>query len=191
MLPSTRSDVWRLSPAVRMDVDATARRDLDAQVGDDPLANFRPKDAGEYVAQIEGRTINKRREHERVLSEYGLAASLLGWRPSTDVHPRDLELARETARVLVEVKQIAQGNSTKAVREAVSQLLEYSYYFYPAKGHHVRKLAVFSEPIGSAHAEYLSSLQIAAVWIDDDLGWDGNSLSKQWALLPNESARTS
>jgi hypothetical protein len=134
------------------------------------LADFKPGSAFEYRAHLAGREIVKRREHESVLRSFGEMVAAKGWRPSTKVYPRDLELLRGDDTWLAEVKVVYNGNATHATRDALAQLVEYRHFFYPEES--PRLLAVFSEDIGAAMRELLLTLGIESVW-RDDATWRG------------------
>jgi hypothetical protein len=138
----------------------------------DPLVDFRPKDDSDYVAHVEGRELTKTRRHEAVVRQFGEFAAARGLVPSTTEHPRDLVLRREGEEWLVEVKVVYRGNATEAVRAALGQLYTYRHFLY-VQPTDVRLLAVFSEPIGGAYAEFLESCAVASVWKAND-GWNGS-----------------
>ncbi|MFJ8590699.1 hypothetical protein [Streptomyces sp. NPDC093598] len=146
------------------------------------LNDFRPKDSGEYIARLAGRELIKKREHEDLLRSYGQEMARMRWRPSTRVHPRDLELVRDAHTWLVEVKVVYKGNGTEAARAALAQLLEYRHFFYPA-GNKPGMLALFSEEIGRAHVSLLGELGIRVVW-RTQTGWDGDKGAQSAELVP-------
>jgi hypothetical protein len=183
MLPSERGDPWRLSPA-STSAASLYGSELEAEVESNFFADFKPKDASEYVAHTQGQVLHKRRDHELTLELFGRAIARAGWRPATNVHPRDLELTRRDIVCLVEVKQMYRGNATKAVREAIAQLLEYRYYWYRSATVMPLMLAVFSESIGAEHSRYLDSLEIASVWRSSGSSWDGNVSAGEFGLVP-------
>lgn len=184
MLPSTRGGPWRLSPSAIGEAERLHPPRSTPDSGIDLLADFKPKDSSEYLARLQGRVIEKRRDHEETLRMFGTAIALLGWKPSTSVHPRDLELSRQGTTCLVEVKQVYDGNTTLSVREAVAQLLEYRHFFYSDTSSPPHMLAVFSEFIGEAHASYLATLNIASVWKLPAGTWHGSQLARRWTLVP-------
>jgi hypothetical protein len=147
----------------------------------DPLVDFRPKDDSDYVAHIEGRELTKTRRHEAVVRQFGELAAARGLFPSTSEHPRDLVLRREGEEWLVEVKIVYRGNATEAVRAAIGQLYTYRHFFYDQPTE-VRLLAVFSEPIGDAYAQFLESCAVASVWKAKD-GWMGSLSAVQGGLV--------
>jgi len=92
-------------------------------------AEFKPKSADEYVAQIRG---GVQRRCEATRDSCALLVSILqskGAKVSTP-HPIDL-LMTSPATVLFEAKVVRGGNAVQAVREAVGQLLEYRYFLGP------------------------------------------------------------
>ncbi len=178
MMPSSRGDEWRISPQGAIfsasHLDPVDERDL--------LSDFFPKDASEYVARVAGRELTKKREHEDLLRSYGQEMASMRWRPSTKVHPRDLELVRDTRTWLVEVKVVYKGNGTEAARAALAQLLEYRHFFYSEE---VKPgmVALFSEEIGGAHISLLGELGIRVVW-RTRTGWGGEAGAYSGGLVP-------
>lgn len=148
----------------------------------DLLADFKPNDATAYLAHLRGRVLVKNRLHEDVLRSYGTSIVRRGWAPTTDVHPRDLELHKGDDVCLGEVKVVYAGDVTRAVREAVAQLQEYRYFHY-ARETGVVLLAVFSEPVGDAYASYMQTLGIASAWLQD-AGWNGSPKAWRLSLVP-------
>ena len=75
-------------------------------------------------------------------------------------------MVRRRSVWLVEIKVVYQGNVTRAVREAVAQLLECRYFLWNlGKGRHPEALvALFSEPVGAAYVEFLAELEILCIW---------------------------
>lgn len=146
------------------------------------LSEFFPKDASEYVARLAGRELTKKREHEDLLRSYGQEMASMRWRPSTKVHPRDLELVRDTQTWLVEVKVVYKGNGTEAARAALAQLLEYRHFFY-SEGVKPGMLALFSEEIGGAHISLLGKLGILVAW-RTQTGWGGDADAHSSGLVP-------
>jgi hypothetical protein len=130
--------------------------------GDDPLRHFKPKDDGDYFTYLTTRMLRKTRRHETLVRRYGEWCSTQGYVPATP-HPRDLVLTRAPEEWLVEAKVLYQGNATEAVRAAVGQLLSYRHFLYTG-GSSPHLLAAFSEPVGDAYVEFLSSCGIEAVW---------------------------
>jgi hypothetical protein len=145
---------------------------VEETVPDDPLAHFKPKNSGEYLARIVAQTLIKQRSHEELIAEFGTWATDTGFSASTDVHPRDLVLWRDGQEWLVEAKIVYVGNATRAVREATAQLQMYRFLLYDKP--RPKMLALFSEPVGGAYVAFLESLQIGVVWRDDD-GWSFSS----------------
>jgi len=183
MLPSTRGGPWRLSsPSIAEAQRYRAGLHDDTEV--ELLADFKPKDGGEYIARLQGQVLTKRRDHEETLRTFGIAAAARGWKPATYVHPRDMELTQVGEVCLLEVKQVYRGNATKAVREATAQLLEYRYFWYRNDTRQPHLLAVFSEPIGDEHARYLESLHIASIWKITDEGWGSSALATSLGFDP-------
>lgn len=122
----------------------------------DPLENFHPKSDTDYRATLLGRELTKSRRHERLVRNYGEWQAARGWRPATE-HPRDLVLYSDSGTYLVEAKVVYRGNATEAVRAAAGQLLTYAYFLYP-QDDQPNRVALFSEPVGSAYVDFLSRL---------------------------------
>lgn len=139
------------------------------------LERFRPKDASDYIAHLPARTLQKTRRHEQLVEAFGGEVVRRGFDPANEgVHPRDLMLRKGGTEWLVEAKTVTLGNPTKAVREAVAQLLEYSYFLHEqADGSQPNLLALFTEDIG-AYVEYLEHRGIASVW-RTPTGWAGST----------------
>ncbi|MFG2113188.1 MrcB family domain-containing protein [Streptomyces sp. NPDC048718] len=152
---------------------------------DDPLANFLPKDSGDYEVQIRARQQVKRRTHEALIKDFGLHVAARGYEPITRLqHPKDLVLrpqgaSGESGEWLVEAKVVRNGNPTQAVREALGQLFEYQHFLYLKKPEPFL-VGLFSEEIG-AYAPYLEKRGIASIWRDGD-GWDGSSRAQEWGM---------
>lgn len=149
---------------------------------EDLLDNFKPKSGGEYRARTRSRVQVKKLLHEPLLTAYGQAISVAGWKPITTVHPRDLELRRRDSIWVAELKVVYNGNGTQAARAALAQLLEYKHFFYD-KASSVGMLAVFSESIGDALIQFLDTLHIASVWRSGSI-WDGSPYAQQSDLIP-------
>ncbi|MFE2097220.1 MrcB family domain-containing protein [Streptomyces sp. NPDC059468] len=154
---------------------------------DDPLDGFHPNDSSDYFVRIEGGQHRRERPHEELIHDFGLHVVTRGYTPITrDMYPRDLVLRRRVANEsctwLVEGKAVMKGNVTKAVREAVAQLLEYSYYWHEKRGEPKPHLiALFTEGIGQ-YAEYLEDHGIASIWRTADGDWAGSSEAVSWNL---------
>jgi len=132
------------------------------------LADFRPKDAGDYIARLSGKTMTKSRKHEDLVHRFGQHAAGNGYKVATP-HPRDLTLRRNGTEWLIEAKVLYRGNATEAVRGAIGQLMTYRYFLYrdqPAP----ELMALFNEDVGAAYCDLLESLGIAVAWPDGS-GW--------------------
>ncbi|WP_063735455.1 MrcB family domain-containing protein [Streptomyces sp. RTd22] len=147
------------------------------------LNGFRPKDGSDYVAHIPARTITKSRSHELLVAGFGEYIDKQGFVPITEkMHPKDLVLRKDDVEWLVEAKSVKRGNPTKAVREALGQLSEYSYFLYEEQGHpKPHLLALFTEDI-KVYAPYLEDRGIASVWKTID-GWAGSPLAVAWGMV--------
>lgn len=178
MEPSSLGAAWRLSPSGRSEA-RTYRDAFDAYETElHAFSDFYPKDDSDYLTQISAREMRKTRAHETVLKAYGEHAAGLGWRPSTRVHPRDLELTKRDEKCLVEVKVVAESGPTRACREALAQLLEYSRFFYDEQP---MMLGVFSSEIPGAYVELLEEHRIASAWRSKS-GWSGSSSARSAGL---------
>jgi hypothetical protein len=103
------------------------------------------------------------------------------------MYPRDLVLRRFAGDLqtdwLIEGKAVKEGNAKQAVREAVAQLLEYSYYEYEKRDEPKPHLmALFTEDIGQ-YSEYLEDHGIASVWRAPDGEWAGSATAISWGLV--------
>ncbi len=139
-----------------------------------PDGTFKPGNADEYVAEIPGRTIRKRRDHEKVLASYVGAVTANGFAcNNTTVYPRDLTLERGGLHWLAEVKVVYRHNGVNATREALAQLLMYRAFYYN-RHDAVQLIAVFSESIGDLCFRFLVDIGITAVWKEGP-DWVGSS----------------
>lgn len=152
----------------------------------DPLAGFRPKDSSDYVAEIRARQQVKKRNHEKLIKDFGGHIRERGYDPFTELqHPKDLILRRRGAdretseEWLVEAKAVRNGNPTNAVREAVGQLYEYRHFLY-LKRPAPFLIGLFSEEIG-AYAPYLEEQGIASIW-RDGAKWGGSIKAQEWGM---------
>ena len=154
---------------------------------DDPLDGFRPNDSSDYYVHIKGGRRRRERHHEELIKDFGLHVVMRGYQPITlGMYPRDLVLRRPAVDPqrswLVEGKAVKKGNATQAVREAVGQLYEYSYYWHLKRGEPKPHLvALFTEDIGH-YAEYLEEHGIASIWRTEDGGWAGSPTAVSWDL---------
>ncbi|MFJ6421740.1 MrcB family domain-containing protein [Streptomyces hydrogenans] len=161
-----------------------------ASPGDfDPLADFHPKDSGDYTAEIKARQQVKQRSHEKLVEDFGRYVAGRGFTPITlRQHPKDLVLRQQEpsegqeGEWLVEAKIVRHGNPTVAVREALGQLFEYRHFLY-AKQAPPFLVGLFSEEIG-VYVSYLEENGIASVWRSDE-GWDGSSRARGWGITPS------
>ncbi|MFE2377300.1 MrcB family domain-containing protein [Streptomyces sp. NPDC059398] len=153
------------------------------------LGGFVPKDSSEYKVKIPAREAMRSKDHERLIAEFGPYVAARGFAPKNQgVHPKDvtLQLAGEPKgpqeEWLVEAKVVRKGNVTQAVREAVGQLKEYSYFLYgESKLPRPHLLGLFTEDIG-AYATYLEAEGIASLWQTED-GWAGSPMAVSWGLV--------
>ncbi|MFI7104437.1 MrcB family domain-containing protein [Streptomyces sp. NPDC050161] len=150
------------------------------------LEGFHPKTGDDYVAEIIARQQTKKQVHEGLIRSFGPYIHGRGFIPITErAHPRDLVLrsggdnGAHATEWLVEAKAVKKGNATQAVREAVGQLLEYSYFLYSGmpKPH---LLGLFSEEIG-VYTTYLEDHGIGAIWRTKE-GWAGSASAIAWGM---------
>lgn len=168
------------------DLSGHARQATESVADFDPLADFQPKDSGEYTAQISARQQVKQRSHEDLVKDFGLYVAGRGYSPITRLqHPKDLVLRQQHVSEglgdewLVEAKIVRHGNPTVAVREALGQLYEYRHFLYQ-KQPKPFLVGLFSEEIG-VYAPYLEEQGIASVWRSDD-GWGGSPSARDWGM---------
>ncbi|MZF57265.1 hypothetical protein GTX53_26110 [Streptomyces sp. SID5594] len=182
MEPSRRGGAWTLSDSGRARAEQPLKPSHGPVEEESLLQDFKPGDSSDYVARLQGRVLKKSRKHESLLDTYGRAVSVNGWRLSTLVRPRDLELVRGDQVWLAEVKMVYKGNATQASRAALAQLLEYRHFYYEASTP-PGLLAVFSEPIGLALVSFLDTCGIATVWRADG-SWHAGDRAREAGLLP-------
>ena len=110
---------------------------------------------------------------------FGIFAQQKGFVSATNVHPIDLELRRGQASILVEAKALYEHDSTRAVREAFSQLFAYEYFLRKEAG--VVKFALFDEPVGEEHIAFLEFYKVASAWrnVEGD-GWEFSPLARSY-----------
>lgn len=127
---------------------------------------FRPKSAAEYTATVQAQQQTRERRHEALIHDFGVWAGSCGLVAATNVHPRDLVVTGPQAEWLVEAK-VVKANAELAVREAVGQLFAYRHFYYRLQDKRDPLLvALFSEAVGDAFTELLSSLGIEAIWLE-------------------------
>lgn len=149
---------------------------------DHGLDEFRPKDSDAYVAHISAHQQIKRRDHEKLIADFGPHARQQGFKPITEkAHPRDIILRRDDQEWIVEAKVVRKGNRTLASREALSQLFEYRHLLYREQGRPTpHLLGLFSEEMG-VYEPYLEEHGIASVWPTPD-GWRGSDRAAAWGI---------
>jgi hypothetical protein len=178
MLP--RNSPWTLTAAGRAEAGAYAGVGAAPAVEAELLAHFRPKDDSDYIARLEGRELVKQRSHERLIADYGRFVAQHGWRPRTDMHPRDLVLQRARTEILVEAKVIYNGNATDGVRAALAQLLMYRHFLHD-RPRLPGLVALFSEPVGPAYVAFLIEHGVSAVWKEAG-SWMGDTSTRSQGL---------
>ncbi len=154
-----------------------------------PVMAFKPGNSSEYVAHIAAHQQMKGRKHELLIEEFVEYIKTRDYDARNQrIHPKDLILQLAggvhsgAPEWLFEAKVIRNGNVTAAVREAVGQLREYSYFLYGEKELATPHLVgLFSEDIG-VYASYLEDQGIAAVWQSGD-GWQGTSTAAAWGMV--------
>ncbi|MFJ7269763.1 MrcB family domain-containing protein [Streptomyces sp. NPDC099050] len=154
-----------------------------------PAVGFKPGNSAAYVANIAAHQQVKGRKHELLIEEFVTYIKGRDYEArNLQIHPKDLTLhlgeagAVTAQEWLVEAKVMRNGNAASAVREAVGQLREYSYFLYREEGLEAPHLvALFSEDIG-AYASYLEDQSIAAIWQTSD-GWEGTTTAAAWGMV--------
>ncbi|MFG2697857.1 MrcB family domain-containing protein [Kitasatospora sp. NPDC048407] len=188
-----RSDLWRLAGVYDRAIAARAALSPFEKGAStllstvetreqDLLADFYPKDHSDYTAIVAGGKQVRQRRHEWLIGEYAPALSPAGFSASTKHHPRDLMLSRTGSSWLVEAKVVRDGNTTGAVREALAQLFYYRHFLHK-EGDSPSLVALFTEDIGPAYTEFLSTLNIASVW-KTPTGWDGSESAVTDGIVP-------
>ena len=142
-------------------------------------------DDSEYVAHIKAHTQVKTRRHETILNNYAEWTNATpGMHASNKEHPIDLVLRRGVQEEwLVEVKVVYSGDATRAVRDALSQLLWYRHFLYLRNGKDAPTglMALFSDPVGGPFIDFLETWGVASVW-KQGTGWKGSPLALQAGL---------
>jgi len=135
---------------------------------------FRPRNSTEYRAQVPAQIQVKGRRHENLINLFVEHVANAGLVAATNVYPCDLTVDGAKTHWLIEAKTVG-ANAERAVREAIGQLFGYRHFCYrdlhrpdPAL------VALFSEPIGDAFVDLLTSLGIEAVWRDSG-EWRGSA----------------
>ncbi|MFJ4774854.1 MrcB family domain-containing protein [Streptomyces sp. NPDC088762] len=153
------------------------------------LAGFKPRNSSGYVANIAAQQQVKSQKHETLIRDFGAYIVTRDFTPTNlRIHPKDLILRQSDGtgegapEWLVEVKVIRRGDAATAVREAVGQLREYSYFLYREQRLAAPHLmGLFSEEIG-VYAAYLEDQGIAAMWQNGG-GWGGTSTAAAWGMI--------
>jgi hypothetical protein len=177
--------IWLQAPASNEPFEYVPE---DHAPADDPLDGFHPNSSSDYYVSTKGGTHRRERRHEELIHDFGLHAVTCGYTPITQhMYPRDLVLRRLVGELqtdwLIEGKAVKEGNAKQAVREAVAQLLEYSYYEYEKRDEPKPHLmALFTEDIGQ-YSEYLEDHGIASVWRAPDGEWAGSATAISWGLV--------
>lgn len=125
------------------------------------VAEFKPKNDGEYLQLTRGRTVVKTRKHETLVRKYGLFLKGRGFEVATNVHPRDMVAIRGDDTWLFEAK-VVQGNGMSVAREALAQLLFYRYLYH--RNQAVNMVALFSKEVGDLALEFLQAHDVSVVW---------------------------
>lgn len=152
-------------------------------------AGFKPGNSREYVANIAANQQLKSRKHELLIEEFVAYVQTRNYEATNQgIHPKDLTLRSDSAlesdtpEWLVEAKVVRKGDATTAVREALGQLSEYSYFLYGDQGQDAPHLVgLFSEGIG-VYASYLEDQGIAAIW-QTSHGWEGTTTAAAWGMV--------
>lgn len=148
----------------------------------DPV--FRPKDPGDYVANVPAQRQRRTRKHEDLVRRFGEHARVNNWTAATNVHPRDLVLRSPSREVVVEAKTVG-NNAEFAVRDAIGQLFAYRHFLYRARSQpDPTLLALFSEHVGDAFVALLTALGIEIAWFADGTWVGSDPLSGLLASSP-------
>jgi len=157
------SSIFEREPVRSGKVPATDKPDSDA------LRKFEPKDASEYLAFMEGRTLHKTRLHEDLLTNFARHVRQRKFEVKAP-HPRDMVLRRDGGEILVEAKDVGADNPLFAVRAALGQLLQYEHAYYRMRGFEVPILiALFSTPVGGYFTSFLEIHAVGSVWPENGI----------------------
>jgi hypothetical protein len=126
----------------------------------DPI--FAPGEDRTTTVATQPRPIVRTPRHEGGLRRYGEWIIARGFKPTTNVHPRDFTILG-SPEWIGEYKVVYGADVARATREAHSQLKEYRFFLYPGESP-VRLLAVFSASVGQERVAWLNSEGIAVVW---------------------------
>jgi len=155
------------------------------------MPRFVPKSSDDYFVELEPGSQVKNRRHEKIVNELERVATGLGWQVTSE-HPIDLVMRRtdrgREVTAIVEVKTVPAGNSVDAVRAAIGQLFTYRFQrFDPVVRPRVDLVAAFSEDVGPALRELLTTeLRIAVLWLDGH-EWRGCALAHERGLLSSSA----
>ncbi len=126
---------------------------------------FAPKSSSDYETRsksyVEPQV--RRRDHERLVKQFGEYASGRGFVPATNHHPIDLVLTSGDVEILVEVKILDWQHPAGGIRESIGQLFEYRKFLrsdWPA----TPLLAVYNFEPSAVFVELLTDLEISAAW---------------------------
>ncbi len=144
-----------------------------------------PRDRREYVfepgedrsgpVRLPRKPIERTPRHEGGLRRYGDWLMSRGFRPATNVHPRDF-IIQGSPEWIGEYKVVYGTDVTRATREAHSQLKEYRHFLYPSDPT-TPLLAVFSDPVTDERVAWLNAEGIAVAWYDGET-WRGCPLAR-------------
>lgn len=164
----------------RINTTAAAKKVTTSPKAKPPI--FRPKSSAAYVAEVKAQMQTREPRHETLVEAFGKWMQQCGLVPATNVHPRDLTVDADDQHWLIEAK-IVPANAEKVVREAIGQLFSYRHFCYREHGKADPALvALFSEPVGEAFSELLTSLDIEAIWRTGGR-WEGNTPGSRASLL--------
>ena len=128
---------------------------------------FRPKNEGDYEADIRGGKQRRTRGHEKLVRLVGEWFKKEGATMSTP-HPVDLLMSHPSV-VIFEAKTTHARTVLNAVREAVGQLFEYRRFIGPSEAQLAILLDQAPDPILLRYVE--EDLGILLVW------WDGKQVT--------------
>ncbi|GAA0651122.1 hypothetical protein GCM10010174_88500 [Kutzneria viridogrisea] len=143
---------------------------------------FRPKSSATYRAKVKAQIQDRRPLHEALVDTFGRWVRHCGFVAATNVHPCDMTVDALNKHWLVEAKTVG-PNAEHAVRDAIGQLFAYRHFCYREVGRpDPRLVALFSEPVGDAFVELLTSLGIESIWQAGGI-WTGGGPDPAGSLL--------
>ncbi len=135
----------------------------------DSAPKFAPKSDSDYVVLLSASRQLRTRRHEKIVREAGGYLQRNGGKVST-LHPIDLSL-HTPLDIIFEVKIVGERDPVFAIRDAVGQLQEYSYFL----GRRDASLCVLlDEAPGEPLVAYVETrLRMLMAWFADGCLWCG------------------